>query len=177
MADISVYEVGSLLNVDESPLQCGAKVLQMGDVSASVTGNTLTILPQGVGNTAAGVSFTPIVVSTDAGNLVTIGADGGAFVNCEAVQDCVGLAIAAGVGLTYNDALNAITAAVSSLAVGNTATVNLTLTAGTITAKANVSATAGNVLTSDATGLFVPSPRGTNRLLSCSGAVLGYLVD
>lgn len=49
-------------------------------------------------------------VSTDGGNILINGSDGKAFLTCEDIQDCVGLAIANGTGLTYDDALNAISA-------------------------------------------------------------------
>jgi hypothetical protein len=47
-------------------------------------------------------------VSTQAGNLLTTGTDGRVYLSCEAVQDCIGQAIAAGVGLRYEDARNAL---------------------------------------------------------------------
>jgi hypothetical protein len=56
-------------------------------------------------------------VSTETGNLLTVGADGRAYLSCEAVQDCIGQAIARGIGLRYEDALNAIT---SSVPLANT---------------------------------------------------------
>ena len=49
-------------------------------------------------------------VSTDAGNVATTGTDGRVYISCEAIQDCIGAAIANGTGLTYDDALNAISA-------------------------------------------------------------------
>lgn len=49
-------------------------------------------------------------VSTDGSNILINGSDGKAYLTCEDIQDCVGLAIAAGTGLTYDDALNAISA-------------------------------------------------------------------
>lgn len=49
-------------------------------------------------------------VSTDGSNILINGSDGKAYLTCEDVQDCVGLAIANGTGLTYDDALNAISA-------------------------------------------------------------------
>ena len=49
-------------------------------------------------------------VSTDGSNILSNGSDGKAYLTCEDIQDCVGLAIAAGTGLTYDDALNAISA-------------------------------------------------------------------
>ena len=49
-------------------------------------------------------------VSTDGSNILINGSDGKAFLTCEDIQDCVGLAIANGTGLTYDDALNAISA-------------------------------------------------------------------
>lgn len=49
-------------------------------------------------------------VSTDGSNILSNGSDGKAYLTCEDIQDCVGLAIANGTGLTYDDALNAISA-------------------------------------------------------------------
>lgn len=49
-------------------------------------------------------------VSTDGSNILINGSDGKAYLTCEDIQDCVGLAIANGTGLTYDDALNAISA-------------------------------------------------------------------
>lgn len=51
--------------------------------------------------------------STDAGNLLTTGSDCNPYLSCEAVQDCIGIAIANGLGATYNDALDSITTALA----------------------------------------------------------------
>lgn len=81
------------------------------------------------------VSFTPsAIISTDSGNILVSGADGGVFMDAEAVQDAIGLAIAAGVGITYDDAMNAVKAAVANLAGGSTQTATVSVdTAGVVT--------------------------------------------
>lgn len=53
-------------------------------------------------------------VSTDAGQVLTNGTDGRPFLDAEAIQDAVGQAILAGLGITYDDALNAISATAAS---------------------------------------------------------------
>lgn len=81
------------------------------------------------------VSFTPsAIISTDSGNILVSGTDGGVFMDAEAVQDAIGLAIAAGVGITYDDAMNAVKAAVANLAGGSTQTATVSVdTAGVVT--------------------------------------------
>lgn len=92
-----------------------------------VTTNTVTYnATTGVfTSTVNGITGTTTVltgISTTAGNLLVLGGDGKPYVDVEAVQDAIGFAIAAGVGITYNDALNAISAAVASLLVSNSIT-------------------------------------------------------
>lgn len=92
----------------------------------------------------------------------------------ERVDDRVAALLQAGTGvsLVYNDAANTLTISGSTQytdemaqdSVGNILTDSTTIdftyddTANTITAIAKVSSTAGNTLTSDANGLFVPTP-------------------
>lgn len=98
-------------------------------------------------------------VSEDAGNIVVSGADGGAFLDVEAIQDAVGQAIAAGVGITYDDAMNAIGSAFAGLTGGTTDSIVVTLdpTTNAITADAVLDTSAANLITVSPTGIMVDS--------------------
>lgn len=101
-----------------------------------------------------------VVVSADAGNVLTAGTDTGAFIDNEAIQDAIGqLVISATDGLTYDDALNALTAAVASATGQDTDSIamGVSLVGGvlTIQAKVIVDPAANNLLTVTANGLMV----------------------
>jgi len=66
-------------------------------------------------------------VSADDGQLLTVGSDGKAYVDAEAVQDAIGQAIANGAGITYDDAMDAIKVAMGNMTVVDTDSVDLTL--------------------------------------------------
>jgi len=72
------------------------------------------------------------VISDDPDNLIQAGADGGAWISAEEVQDAIGAAILANSGLTYDDTTNAIKAAVAGLVggTGETATTTISDVAG-----------------------------------------------
>lgn len=65
--------------------------------------------------------------STDAGNLLVNGADGRLFMDAEVIQDAVGVAVANGLGITYDDALNAFKVAMGNMVANDTASVDMTL--------------------------------------------------
>lgn len=86
-------------------------------LAALGNGNCIEAFPNGNAGevltmTAAGPTWQTASsgVSADGNNILTNGSDGKAYLTCEDIQDCVGLAIANGNGLTYDDALNAISA-------------------------------------------------------------------
>lgn len=102
-------------------------------------------------------------VSANAGNLLVAGSDGkpllvaGSAEFVEAVQNAVGQAIIAGAGLTYDDAANAIRAAVGNMTVADTDTIDMSMT-GTdaiISADLRIDPAAGNLLTKSAAGAMV----------------------
>lgn len=65
--------------------------------------------------------------STDAGNLLVNGTDGRLFMNAEVIQDAVGVAVANGLGITYDDALNAFKVAKGNMVANDTDSVDMTL--------------------------------------------------
>lgn len=67
-----------------------------GDIMQMVAGSPTWVAPLDGG------------VSADALNILLAGSDNRAYLSCETVQDCIGTAVANGVGLTYNDLTNAI---------------------------------------------------------------------
>ena len=65
--------------------------------------------------------------STDAGNLLVNGSDGRLFMDAEVIQDAVGVAVANGLGITYDDALNAFKVAMGNMVANDTDSVDMTL--------------------------------------------------
>ena len=65
--------------------------------------------------------------STDAGNLLVNGTDGRLFMDAEVIQDAVGVAVANGLGITYDDALNAFKVAMGNIVANDTDSVDMTL--------------------------------------------------
>lgn len=65
--------------------------------------------------------------STAAGNLLVNGADGRLFMDAEVIQDAVGAAVANGLGITYDDALNAFKVAMGNIVANDTDSVDMTL--------------------------------------------------
>ena len=65
--------------------------------------------------------------STDAGNLLVNGTDGRLFMDAEVIQDAVGVAVANGLGITYDDALNAFKVAMGNMVANDTDSVDMTL--------------------------------------------------
>lgn len=65
--------------------------------------------------------------STDAGNLLVKGSDGRLFMDAEVIQDAVGVAVANGLGITYDDALNAFKVAMGNMVANDTDSVDMTL--------------------------------------------------
>ena len=65
--------------------------------------------------------------STDADNLLVNGSDGRLFMNAEVIQDAVGVAVANGLGITYDDALNAFKVAMGNMVANDTDSVDMTL--------------------------------------------------
>lgn len=89
--------------------------------------------------------------SADAGNALRTGSDGRSYVSCEEIQDCIGVAIAAGTGLTYEDALDAIS---NSFGIPITSAAGVPPgTAGLPTIYTNTST--GNIYYRDSTGAIV----------------------
>ena len=68
-----------------------------------------------------------IGLSTDAGNLLVNGSDGRLFMDAEVIQDAVGVAVANGLGITYDDALNAFKVAMGNMVANDTDSVDMTL--------------------------------------------------
>lgn len=170
----NILRLGDFKDFQGNDIACGTQLLRVGDLSISVAGNTLTITKAGVTTTYTPTIPNPTIVSADAGNLIIAGADGGAYLNCEAVQDCIGQAIANGVGITYDDALNAINGFVSSLAVTDSNTVDLSLAGQTITAAVKVDPAPENVLIAGANGLSV-APPDTLTFTDCAGNTLASI--
>ena len=65
--------------------------------------------------------------STDAGNLLVNGTDGRLFMDAEVIQDAIGVAVANGLGITYDDALNAFKVAMGNMVANDTDSVDMTL--------------------------------------------------
>lgn len=91
--------------------------------------------------------------STDAGNLLVNGTDGRLFMDAEVIQDAVGVAVANGLGITYDDALNAFKVAMGNMIANDTDSVDMTLdmtttpTTPTLTAVVKLDSTlVGNLL-------------------------------
>lgn len=107
-------------------------------------------------------SLNVVIVSADAGQVLTAGSDGGAYIDNEAIQDAVGdLVISATDGLTYDDALNSLSAAVASAMGTDTDSIamGVSLNAGVlnITAKVKIDPSANNLITLTSNGLMVDS--------------------
>ena len=102
-----------------------------------------------------------VVVSADAGQVLVAGSDAGALLTKEMFQDLVGDMVAnATDGLTYDDAIGALTAAVASAIGTDTASVDISVSlsaAGALSIKAavKISAVADNILVGNADGLYV----------------------
>ncbi|MFN3785230.1 MAG: hypothetical protein ACK4RS_00185 [Thiothrix sp.] len=122
-------------------------------------------------------------VSADAGNLLKVGGDGkpkllpdADFV--EAVQDAVGQGILANSGLTYDDAANAIRAAVGNMTVGDTDTIDMTMTGtnAVITAELRIDPNTNNLLTKSAAGAAVMKPAVLSAV-EAAITVSGFIID
>lgn len=134
----------------------GAQVIYVPGATllGALTTNTLAYVPATglVTSTVNGVIATITIpqggISADAGQILTLGSDFKVFLDAEAVQDAIGAAIIAGVGITYNDALNAISTAAGALAVTDTNSIDLSLTAGAFPLSADliVNPAANNLL-------------------------------
>ena len=101
-----------------------------------------------------------VVVSTDAGQVLSAGTDGGALFTQEVFEDLVGdMVVSATDGLTYDDAIGALTAAVAAATGTNTDSISMgvSLTGGVldIQAKVIIDPVATNLLTVSAAGLLV----------------------
>jgi len=173
----------------------------------TVTANAITIKINGTIVKDAttgelGVDITALdIVSADAGNLLTVGADGGAVFNqaalqaaetvwagtssadgfmtvtpagtnghaptfsfdysnadfCEGIQDCVGQAILAGAGVTYDDVANSISSALGSLTFGDGLT-----TTGTTSVAVLPDPASPNTVSVSAAGVSVTSVASTD---------------
>ena len=102
------------------------------------------------------------VVSADAGQQLVAGSDGGALMTTEVFQDLVGdMVVSATDGLTYDDAIGALTSAVASAIGTDSENINMSvsLSGGVLHIKAIsiIDPVAGNLLQSSATGLLVDS--------------------
>lgn len=87
----------------------------------------LTLVKEANGTIKVDVSALAIGPSADAGNLLVAGSDGRLMLEAEAVQDAIGQAIANGVGIEYDDAMNALKVAMGNMQVGDTETIDLNL--------------------------------------------------
>lgn len=124
-----------------------------------IDGDTLTVDAAGkISVDTAALNI--VIVSTDAGQVINTGTDGGALFTKETFEDLVGdMVVSATDGLTYDDAIGALTAAVASATGGNTdsVAVNASLSGGvlTIEAKVIIDPVATNLLTVTSDGLLV----------------------
>lgn len=100
--------------------------------------------------------------STDADNVLLTGSDGKVYLSCEEIQDCIGTAIAAGLGLTYNDALNAISGALAIPITSGNGAPAATANSPTIYTD-NVT---GNIYYRDSTGAITLIGSGTQTPLT-----------
>ncbi len=142
----------------------GAQVIYATPASilAAATTNALGYVPATglLSSTVNGVLATVIVppggISADAGQVLVLGSDNKVFLDAERIQDAVGSAIIAGVGITYNDALNAISAAAGALAVTDTNSIDLSTTGGAfpISADLIVNPAPNNLLSVGVTGVL-----------------------
>lgn len=142
----------------------GAQIIYVPAASlvAAITTNLLSYVPATglLSSTVNGVLATVTIpqggISADAGQLLTLGSDFKAFLDAEAVQDAVGAAILAGTGVTYNDALNAISVAAGNLSVTDTNSIDLSTTGGVfpISADLIVDPAANNVLSVGGAGVL-----------------------
>lgn len=110
--------------------------------------------------------------SSDSSNALLTGSDGKAYISCEEIQDCIGTAIAAGLGLTYNDALNAISGALAiPITSGNGAPAATTNSPTVYTD--NVT---GNVYYRDTTGatVIIGSSTGQTPLTANDSATIDF---
>ena len=118
----------------------------------------------GVDVSALGVT----VVSDDAGNIITAGTDTGAMLTADKIKAIVGEMVASSTdGIDYDALTNTLKAYLTSLAVTDTPTVDLTQTTDAnsniaIQADVKVSAVAGNTVEVKPDGLFVKDPTGNS---------------
>ena len=102
--------------------------LDVGLQKVMVTIDGATIKRDAVTN-ALYVDSTQLAVgpSADAGNVLVNGSDGRLFLGAEVIQDAVGMAVANGLGITYDDALNAFKVAMGNMVANDTDSVDMTL--------------------------------------------------
>ena len=70
--------------------------------------------------------------SIDAGNMLVNGSDGRLFMDAEVIQDAVGVAVANGLGIEYDDAMNAFKVAIGNMVANDTDSVDMTLDMSTV---------------------------------------------
>lgn len=142
----------------------GAQIIYATPASilAAATTNSLVYAPltgllsSTVNGVLASVVVPPGGISADAGQVLVLGSDNKVFLDAERIQDAVGAAIISGVGITYNDALNAISAAAGALAVTDTNSIDLSTTGGLfpISADLKVNPAANNLLSVSVAGVL-----------------------
>jgi len=99
------------------------------------------------------------LVSADANNVLATGSDGGVWISNEEIQDAIGeLVVSTTDGLTYDDAINALTASVASALGANSDTIQMNVTLGNdgtlnISAQVILDPAADNILTQSNAGL------------------------
>lgn len=116
-----------------------------------------------------------VVVSTDAGNVLTAGADTGAMLTKDNLKTVVGeMVISSTDGIDYDALTNTLEATLLSMNVADSDSVDLTVTdiAGDISIKADVkiSSTAGNSVIVDSNGIYVPAVDSTTNTLTHDSA-------
>jgi len=169
---------------------CGCAVIAGANVT--VTGVGTAGSPYVIAATGGGSGPS---ISTDAGNQLTNGTDGGLYVPDDPVASAATSTVAlAGLGTTASPltataklsatAGNILTANADGLyateaplASAATATVNLAglgTTASPLTATAKLSATAGNAVIANADGLYVPASKPFDRLVFVSPGAFTY---
>lgn len=153
-------------------------VTESGKLHVKVDGSSIVL------NAVSGAleAVAQVVVSADTDNIIVAGADGGAFLSNEEVQDAIGQAIISATdGLDYDDVNNAISAAVASLAASDTDSIAMAVadTAGakTITASLVVDPITDNRLEVTADGAKVMIPATTNAHAVVSGETFKTTVD
>jgi len=141
----------------------------------NIDGSTLTTDAAGVISVDTS-ALDIVVVSDDAGNVISAGSDKGAFIDGDAIKALVGEMVASATdGIDYDALTKTLTAYLTSLSAESSDTVELTYTDdgngdgtsgdGKLVAKVKISADADNALVAKGDGLYVPAVADTTNTL------------